>query len=365
MQRLFIVLFFLSFFNIRSQKLDSLVKVAGALNSDTDRVNLFYSQGFANRALNPQYSYDCAKQAEKFAQQTSLPYYVAKANNLLGILFYRKNDFASALAYHKNALNLRTIIGDKKGIAMSQLNLGNIYNDLKKYDLAEEAYLKSLQINTELKELKQVGNCLQNLGTLKTTLKENELSKAYFTKALENARQRTDYELEAICLNNLAFLNIALERYDDAIANCVNSLKVKDITENEIEKADSYLNLAVAYFKKNDNVQAIANLKLADSIIKKYDYKAAEPHALKIWSDYYKSEKNFEEAFKYLSLYSHLKDSIESVNKNINLDNSFIEHFETKHDEGNSERKGFPFIYLNMLVLGLLVAIFIVLKTRK
>lgn len=363
-QRFFILLFLLNLLNIKAQKIDSLIGVASALKSDTERVNLFYSAGFSNRALNPQYSYDCAKQAEKFAQKTSLPYYVAKANNLLGILYYRKNDLMAALAYHKNALNLRTIINDRKGIAMSELNIGNIYTDLKKYSLAEDAYLKSLGINTELNQQKQVGNCLQNLGTLKTSLREYEVSKTYFTKAIENAKERNDYELEAICLNNLSFLNIALGKYDDAIANSINSLKVKDLTDNEMEKADSYLNLAVAYFKKSDKKSGLESLKLADSLIKKYDYTAARPHALKSWADYYKEEKNFEAAYDYLEKYSHMKDSIERVNKDINLENSFSEHFEPKPLETNEPFK-FPYLYFNILIVSAILIIIFALRHRR
>src|SRR6218665_225915 len=84
-----------------AQDLDSLKRLAAGLAHDTERVTLFYNEGFLHRTSDPQYSHDCAGLAESFAQRSSQPYYAAKAFNLLGILYYRKGDLSTALGYHK------------------------------------------------------------------------------------------------------------------------------------------------------------------------------------------------------------------------------------------------------------------------
>lgn len=347
-------IFILILLNAGAQNFDSLLAVSGTLKHDTDKINLFYKEGFSNRATDPQYSYFCAKQAEQIAQRVSLPYFISKVSNLLGILYYRKHDLATALSYHKKALNLRTIINDQRGIALSNINLGNIYTDLKKFDLAEQAYLQSLNICHTLGDQKQVGNCLLNLGVLNTGQKNINAAKNYFTTAIKNARSRHDYELEAICLNNLAVINISANNFDDAIGNCVNSIKIKDLMENEMEMADSYLNIALAYYKKNDKQLAEENLKIADSIIAKYDYTAALIQSLKIKADRYNEEKNYELAFNYLNRYHELQDSLRIINDALNLENNFIETY-NKPTIAGTENFKFPFIYMNALLLILIL----------
>ena len=368
-KHLFGIILILNLSIISAQDIDSLSLVSFKLSSDTERVNLFYKEGFANRAIDPQYSYACAKLAEKFAQQSSSPYFIAKSSNLLGILYYRKQDLIKALSYHKKALNLRTIINDKKGIAMSETNLGNIYTDLKKYALAEKAYLKALNTNNELNQSKQIGNCLLNLGVLKANegspSKDTIIlfqAKNYFELALQNAKQRIDYELEAQCYNNLAVINMDYQKYDDAIANCWNSIKIKNLMDNEIEMADSYLNIALCWLKKHELKTTDEFLLKADSIINKYDYTEARVQALKIRSDYFMTQKNYESAYQFLGRHHFIRDSINQLVKERNLQNNFVEEFLFEKEKS---KHAFPYIYLNILILVSILCIGFVLKFKK
>ncbi len=325
MKPLFILLFLINLLNIKSQNYDSLLTIANNFKNDSDKVNLFYEEGFEKRTIDIQYSYQCAKQAEYFAQKLSMPYYTAKANNLLGILYYRKGDLKTALSYHKIALNLRTIIHDKKGIGLSEANLGNIYTDLHQYKLAEQSYLKALEINNDLNNQKQIANTLLNLGALKVVEKNLDAAILYFNKAMDKAKAINDYEIQALCLNNLAVMHTSLQQYDKAIANAQNSIKLKFIMDNEIEMADSYLNISNAYMHKNETNLGILNLKIADSIINKYNYTAAKLQALIIKYDYYEKIKNYELAFKYLKERNALQDSIDIINKDYDLENNFVD----------------------------------------
>ncbi len=325
MKHFYIFFFILYFISVKSQNFDSLRTVAELLKNDSDKVNLFYKEGFAKRTSEVQYSYQCAKRAEFYAQKINLPYYVAKANNLLGILYYRKGDFKTALSYHKIALNLRTIINDKKGIGLSQANLGNIYTDLKQYKLAEQAYLKALEINNDLHSEKQIANTLLNLGALKVVQKDLNAANLYFSKANDRAKANNDYEIQAICLNNLAVMHTSLQNFDAAIANSQNSIKLKFLMDNEMEMADSYLNIANAYMLKNEMELAIKNSQIADSIITKYDYVGAKIQSLKFKYSYYEKNKNFELALNFLKQHYALQDSIDILNTDYNLENNFVD----------------------------------------
>jgi tetratricopeptide (TPR) repeat protein len=353
------LIFILNLLNARSGNIDSLLALSQKLNDDTQRVSLFYANGFASRFSDPGFSYQCAKKAARFAEASAAPLYIAKAFNLLGILAYRKNEFSSALAYHKKALQLRLAVNDRKGMAMSQLNLGNIYADMQQHALAETAYLEAYKINAGLGEKKAAGNCLLNLGVLNAEKRNNEAAKDYFEEALSNARTRYDYELEALCLNNLSVININLEKFDEAIANCINSIKTKDLMDNEMEKADSYLNLALAYLKKREPQNALVNLNTADSIINVFGYLMAKINACKIRAEYDVAIGNYEQAYHWLQQHQRLSDSLRKANPPVFTNDGPPE------PEIKTAGFIFPYFYLNLLIVVTLAGAVILFKHRR
>ncbi len=272
MKKVLLSLFLIAGTLIRSQSIDSLIRISFHSDSDTEKVNLFYNEGFSNRLRSPQYSYECAKQAEYFGARSGSLKHSAKANNLLGVLYYRKGDLKRALDYHQKALEARENSNDEQGIAFSETNLGNIYTDLKKYELAEKCYLRALQLNGKLGNDIQSGSCYINLGVLKIGEGKLKDAETYFYNAYKLAKRLMDYELEALCLNNLSVINIETKNYESAIGNCMDALKLKEIIGNEMDKTDSYINLAKSYHFMNDTINCNMYLIIAVSCCKVFDY---------------------------------------------------------------------------------------------
>lgn len=357
-----LLLFFLHLFNARGQDIDSLRQVAAQLRHDTDRVNLFCRQGFAYRSADAQYSYDCAREAERYAQRASQPYYAAKAFNLLGVLYYRRGNLGTAVSYHKKALELRSLVHDRAGIAMSQTNLGNAFSEMGLHKQAEKAYLTALELNADLGGQKQAGNCLLNLGVLAAELNQPATAENYFNLALANARLRFDYELQASCYNNLAETHLMAKNYDAAIANCMNSLKIKELMDNGMEQADSYLTLSKACFHKRDPAPGRQYLHMADSIIAKFDYLSARLQALLQHADYEEQDRQFEAAYSYLKNYRHLKDSLEVADRMAQMATGFIEQVPAGRQE---QKHTFPYLYFWLLVLAMAASVGFVLANKR
>jgi len=366
MRHLFYLLIILFFSNTKAQSFDSVLVIVKGLKHDTDRINLLYKQGFDKRTSNPQYSYECAKKAETYAQKISLPYYSAKVNNLLGILFYRKGEIKKAVTYHLNALKIRTAINDKKGMAISALNLGNAYSDLHNYSLAENYYLKALQINTELNNIDQVNKCLINLGTLAAEEKKDQVALEYFTTVLNSAKKNTNYELQALAYNNLAVIKMNSKAFEESIALSYNSIKAKDLSENEMEKADSYLNIALCYLFTKDLEQTKNFLDISDSIIKQFNYVTAKLNYLQIQHQYYFALNDYQNAYRSLVLHNKLNDSLLLANKEAKIENDFTELIE-ETNEDNSRINGHTGIYWFwslLILLGIGLFMF-VLKNKR
>jgi len=362
MRKQFFALFVIISTSIGAQNFDSLVFACQKMPSDTEKVNVFYKEGFKARVFAPQYAYNCAKQAEYFATQSNSQKHLAKAYNLIGVLYYRKGDLKKALGQHKKALEIRENIKDEPGIAISETNLGNIYTDLHKNEMAERSYMKALQLNHKLNNEKQSANCYINIGVLKIGEKKFKESETYFLNAYKIARKLMDYELEAMCLNNLAVINIENKNYETAIGNCLDALKANEIMGNEMDKTDSYINLARAYYRLNDEKNWEFYVNKADSLCTVFDYLDAKCKLLLLKSGIAEG-KDPVLALQCYKAYIGLKDSIEQENRLIVNSNDFndekIEATDVKH------HFSFPyFMLLTILILSFAV-IFIIYKNKR
>lgn len=362
MRRLFLSLFLIINHLCFAQNFDSLVNVSVKLSGDTERVNMFYKEGFKARALAPQFSYNCAKQAEFFAVRSRSQKHLGKAFNLLGVLYYRKGDLKRSLGYHTKALEIRTGINDRMGIALSETNLGNVYSDLGKEQMAERSYMHALQLNSELGNEKQMGNCYINLGVLKMACKKPKEAERYFLDAYKLAKKNIDYELEALCLNDLSVINFEDKNYESAIGNCLDAVKANDIMGNEMDKTDCYINLARNYFRLNDEANCELYVKKADSLCSVFNYTDARCHLLLLRSGIAEA-KDPVLALQFYKQYITLKDSIDTENKKIVLNNYFNE--EKIGATTTMHQFHFPYLMLATLVLLSLMAMFIIYSNKR
>lgn len=362
MRKLFFSLFLIICSTFLAQNFDSLVYASIKLPTDTEKVNTFYKEGFKARSFAPQFAYNCAKQAEFFAGRSGSQKHVAKACNLLGVLFYRKGDLKKALEFHRKALEIREHINDKAGIAISETNLGNVYSDLQKHELAERSYMHAMQINNELGNQKQTANCHINIGVLKMEDKKPEEAERYFLSAYKIAKTTMDYDLEAICLNDLAVVNIDKKSYESAIGNCLDALKVYDIMENEMDKVDCYINLTRAYFKLNDQKNWELSVKKADSLCEIFNNPEAKSKLLMLRAGITEN-KDPALALQFYKEYMTLKERIDKENKLILMSNDFSE--EKINVVMPEHRFDFPYFMLATLLLLSFGSLFIIYRNKR
>lgn len=306
-----IVLFITILSVTRAQNLDSLVVSANGYAHDSLRAKLFYEQGFRYRLKNPDFSFRCARYSEAYAERSQAVYSKAKAATLLGILFYRKGNYARALQFHQQALQWRREIKDVPGIAKSELNLANVYGELKAYKQSELFYLQALQAAIDQNDSLLSDRVYLNLGVLHQQQGNASLAEYYYIKALERSKQNSDYEIQGSALNNLSDLSLTGNDMDKAEAYADASLVIKDLMDNEPEKADSYLCLAKIELTRNKPEAANAHLSKTLAIIERYNYREAleEYYTVKaLWAENVKDIYTANACYKKLLT---LKDSLQ------------------------------------------------------
>lgn len=235
---------------------------------------------------------------------------MAKSYNLLGILHYKKGNYKNALAYHQKALSYRKECGDQAGQALSEINLGNIYSELHFFDRAEASYLAALAVFKALDDTKRTADCLINLGVLKQTLKQQEAAYEHYSLALKLGEDMNNYDIRSLCLNNMAQVYFDKGDYEKSIALNEDALKLRNLMENHLEVADSYLNLASNFINLKEPEKAKEYLDTAYSISSRYSYFEAMQVARKVYSDYYFELKDFEKAYFWLKTYETKQDSV-------------------------------------------------------
>ena len=370
MKTIFSAILFSIFLVSNAQDLDSILNASQLLKSDTERVQLFYKEGFKYRAVDPFYSYECAELAERHAVKSGHPYYKAKAYNLKGILFYRKGELPKSVQYHKQALELRIRINDKDGIVKSNINLANVLGDLGMFLAAENSYLEAYETCSETGNQIQAANCLMNLGVLfanVSSLQTDSLmylkAEDYLSRAYKFARSMNDHELQAEILNNQAVLALIRQDHESAFAYCMDALKLYDLMENEAMKADVYLNLSLAYVRSNQADSAEKNLQRADRIIQLFHLLGAKSNWYLISARSFALKKDFENAYYCSSRHKTLSDSLQRSSNAIKSE--YLLLGATNISKEKPAKFEFPYLYFNILLITVLTCVFLIFKNSK
>ncbi|MBA0885391.1 tetratricopeptide repeat-containing sensor histidine kinase [Flavobacterium undicola] len=111
------------------------------------------------------------------------------ANNILGMVYNSMNEYGNAISYHKKALKTldkMQIIGKNQTMAISYLNLGLVYVNLKNYKVANYYFSKGIeQQNIDNQDPSIYALLLDNLGYSKFKLQDNDGLPQLFYKSLK------------------------------------------------------------------------------------------------------------------------------------------------------------------------------------
>ena len=269
------VLFLLMSFNILliSQESDSLIEFHYTkIPDDSAKAMELYKKGFDTRSRNIHDAFIYAKASENSALNSKNKFVIAKANNLLGILYFKTGKLSNAEYHHNYALSIWESINNKEGIGLTLINLGNIYSDKNQKENAEQAYLEALSIFNELKNDKQKANALNNIGIIKFENGDISIAKHYFEKAYQLAEKLNDYELKAFCLNNIGATYEREKNWNEAWAYYDDARELRELMDNQTDLVDSYINLASVSLENKKINQAKEYISKAFGISKAQEY---------------------------------------------------------------------------------------------
>jgi signal transduction histidine kinase len=197
---------------------------------------------------------------------------LANVCNSIGYIHRLEGNVSTSLIYYHKAKSLSRDLNDSEGLSIAYNNLGNGHKSLIQLDSAIYYYKESLITKLE-NNLKNRGFTLHNLGTTYYMKGDGKNAKKYYLRALKVKKEENDTKTQIYTYNELAM--IAIE-------------------ENLLDLASEYLDSSQVY-----------TTEINDASLRWYELKKT----------FYQRRGNYEDAFKYLGLYTELYKKLYSTEK--------------------------------------------------
>ncbi|MFY0483397.1 tetratricopeptide repeat protein [Flavobacterium sp. PLA-1-15] len=356
--------------SLSSKKMDSL-KVIATKNDVSASCNslLLLSDEYSNTDLNIALRY--AKTSLQKALNAKQDTLIALSYNSVANIFQYKSELDSALFFHQKALQYRTKINDTIGIADSYNNLGIAYDSKGLFSESLHNYFRALYYYDKKKDLEKLAMTYTNIGIVYKTQKEYKKAFQYYKKANElYIRIKSEFGITVSSGNmgsilidfgkyeeSIKYSKIAKEGYeklgyDRYVAYPVSNIAVVYDSLHRFQEANKYYTEAIKLHEKYLNSYEVANIcnAYAKCLIKQKKYKEsilisnkAKAFSKKVSAFFLEVNANhnlakansklgnFQEAYKYSSLYTTGIDSLFKAEKT-----KAIFELETKY---NTEKK--------------------------
>jgi len=233
---------------------------------------------------------------------------IANIVNNLGVIYFNQGDNDQAIEYYLRSLQISEKLKDKYRIATALVNIGSVYaGNLNTYDNALQYYWMALPLSEEIGNNELIGTITDNMGDI--YLKRNLLDSAqfYLEKSLV-ANANTIY-----LPYSLNLLGEVLEKKKDYVA----AIKYQKEAYAIAESMESKHGMAQSLVGLGESQQSNGELKASLNSFEQAVSLGNEIGSKSILKDAYyglalTNEKldKYQEAFKYHTLFSALKDSI-------------------------------------------------------
>jgi serine phosphatase RsbU (regulator of sigma subunit) len=237
-----------------------------------------------------------------------------KINAILDLSFeYENSEPLKALSYLNEALQLSKTLEFDRGIVLSLIPMGTIYNQQNEFYSADSCLNEALKTAQKINAVTLQGNIYNNLGM-------NYFSKFDYDKSLQNYFKAADIFAEtkdsiklASTFNNIANVYFIQKELDKALQYHLKSLDLSRKMGSKSRIASSLNNLGLIYRDKGDYKKALECYNEALSIAQQINHKVGQSLLLNNMGKIYRIMKNYSEAEKSFQQSVVLKKELNDV----------------------------------------------------
>jgi signal transduction histidine kinase len=333
---IFLVFLFLVLEFPAQSKLDSLKQQLKKAGIDTNRVNLLNLIAAEIRTSRPDSSLALATKALELSEKLNFEKGIASAKSVMAICFQNSGDYAKAINYDLEALEIfRKLCPPDGGQKAASIlgNIGIIYVDQANYPKAMEYYFQSLKLAEKTGNKPAEAGALSNIGVVYFSQKKYEQALDYFSRSLKKKEAAGNKAGTMTTLNNIGNVYTGQEQYAKALEFYSKSLQIARELKNEKMIAIDLINMGVVYKEMQEYNKALEFYNEANVLNKKLHNTRSVAAALGNIGVLYQRIKNYAKAEEYLKSAIRLSDSLGLVDYTAQFERDY---YEVDSARGNS-----------------------------
>jgi serine phosphatase RsbU (regulator of sigma subunit) len=356
-------------FNLSAQK-DSLYK-ALITCSQEDSAVICNDLAFIYRLSDSDSAMYFAQKGLFISRLVNNKFEEASSENEIGIQYHIKMKYDLALSQYLKAIKLYEASSDKnensaiKAIASTYQNIGKIYHDQSRYQMALKYFFYAIENNKKVNNLKGLANLYNNVAIIYSTLNENLKSIPFHLQSLEIKKKYDDSIGIASTYGGLAVVYFNLKQYDKAIEYNIKKIGIDERYENQHNLEYTYNNIGGCYFAINDYDKAKAYYQKGIELAKAHQnyYGLADLYFNQ--ADLHEKTRDYKSAFEFNKLYTQSKDSLfrmESTEKLLELETQYEtekkelqiknQSFEIESQEKQNQQKSLIILFGSLALVG-------------
>ncbi|MCH9660741.1 MAG: tetratricopeptide repeat protein, partial [Bacteroidetes bacterium] len=274
------------------------------------RVKLLNSLGFEYWNIDSSKSLVLGNEALDLAQSVNDVPGMAKAYRILGVAHWTKGSLLAAVELLDKAQSQYQTLNDEEGIANTLLNSGMVYADLKDYDKALQRYENAINKFTALNKDGRIATTYTKMATVYLNQGNLADAKTYLDNSLAiHARNKFTYGM-AEAHNRLGILFLEQNNLEQAYHHIKQSMTLGQEVDDEDGRVSNHLVYGKLLRLQENTLAANDQLKLGISLAKKYDLRKYELEGYKELKELKRAQGKVDSALFYFEQYVHLKESI-------------------------------------------------------
>lgn len=261
------------------------------------------------------------KEALQLLENGHFPKEKAIVLNNMGVVYRRLDDLSKATQYHLMALEVAEDNNDQGSVCVSLNSLGNIYLTKKEYDLALNNFNAALAKEIESGNLLGEAINYNNIGSVYEAKGEFEKATTFYFKSLEVNTKLGSTKGIAICYLSLGDVYIRMHNITEAEKYLKKGFEVQARLGDPIYTASCLIKLGGLYALKQDYDKAQAHYNRGLAIAKRIGSLTYINKSYKGLSEVYELWNKPDLSLKYFKLATNYQDSIldEEKAKDMNL----------------------------------------------
>lgn len=305
------------------ESLTILNKVVKSCSANNDRYNLGAAYYFIGTIYSDLGNYKTSSvyilKSIPLRREVNDQLGLAASYAFMGLCYAGLDRYGQAIDIIHRSIRIREKLNDKRGLANSYLSMYKVYYELGEINRALNSEYKSLKICSELKDLQCVSGRYTNLGQLHQKLGDYNKALYFHKKALILSKKLNIKNRIALVYENMARLYMVKNELKTAQVHLESSLLLRNDIGDEEGIISLNVLLAQLRLKEGQLINGKSTAAVALLKAQKLGIRSVERDAHQILSEIELNSKNFAEALYHFKKYTHLKDSLFSVDQSKQL----------------------------------------------